>query len=70
MTSFFYVVSIAFHVSVPVLHKCMDASRKKFFWLRAKSLMHCLLYLVRPESLDHHLFERSKDTKVTGGEVW
>ena len=29
MTSFFYVVSIAFHTSVPALQKCMDTSRKK-----------------------------------------
>ena len=29
MTSFFYVVSIAFHTSVPALRKCMNTSRKK-----------------------------------------
>ena len=29
MTSFFYVVSIVFHKSVPALRKCMDTSRKK-----------------------------------------
>ena len=29
MTSFFYVVSIAFHTSVPALWKCMNTSRKK-----------------------------------------
>jgi len=29
MTSFFYMVSIAFHTSVPALRKCMDTSRKK-----------------------------------------
>ena len=29
MTSFFYVVSIAYHTSVPALRKCMDTSRKK-----------------------------------------
>jgi hypothetical protein len=33
MTSFFYAVSIAFHTRVPALRKCMDTSRKKFFWL-------------------------------------
>jgi hypothetical protein len=34
MTSFFYVVSIAFHTNVPALPRCMDTSRKKkFFWL-------------------------------------
>jgi hypothetical protein len=32
MTSFFYVVSIAFHTNVPALQKCMDTSRKNFFW--------------------------------------
>jgi len=29
MTSFFYVVSIAFHTSVPALRKCKYTSRKK-----------------------------------------
>ena len=29
MTSLFYVVSIAYHTSVPALRKCMDNSRKK-----------------------------------------
>ena len=29
MTSFCYVVSTAFHTSVPALRKCMDTSRKK-----------------------------------------
>jgi hypothetical protein len=29
MTSFFYVVSIAFHTSVPALRKCMNTYRKK-----------------------------------------
>ena len=29
MTSFFYIVSIAYHTSVPALRKCMDTSRKK-----------------------------------------
>ena len=29
MISFFYVVSIAFHTSVPALQKCMNTSRKK-----------------------------------------
>jgi len=29
MTSFFYVVSIAFHTRVPALRKCMNTSRKK-----------------------------------------
>ena len=30
MTSFFYVVSFAFHTSVPALRKCVDTSRKIF----------------------------------------
>jgi hypothetical protein len=39
MTSFFYVVSIAFHTSVRALRKCMNTSRKKFFWLRVEPLV-------------------------------
>ena len=72
MTSLVYVVSIAFHTSVPALQKCTYTSRKKFFWLRVQSLVHCLLHLfIRPERLaSHRLFERSKDMKVTGSEVW
>ena len=31
MTSFFYVVSIAFHTSVPALRKCMNTSKKIIF---------------------------------------
>ena len=70
--SFFYVVCIAYHTSVPALRKCMDTSRKKVVWLRAQPLMHHLLLLfVGPERLaSHGFFERSKDMKVTGGEVW
>ena len=70
MTSFFYVVSIAFHTSFPALWKCMDTCRKKFFWLRAQTLVYCLLCLfIGPERLASlHLFEQSKDMKVTGGE--
>jgi hypothetical protein len=42
MTSFFYLVSIVFHTSVPALRKCMDTSRKKFFWLdRSHSYTAC-----------------------------
>jgi hypothetical protein len=42
MTSFFYVVSIEFHTSVPALLKCMDPSRKKFFcWERSHSCTVC-----------------------------
>jgi len=72
MTSFFYVVSIAYHTSVPALRKCMDTSRKEVFWLRVQPLMHCLLHLfIGPEILaSHRLFEWSKDMEVTGGEVW
>jgi hypothetical protein len=71
MTSFFYVVSIAYHTSVPALRKYIDTSRKKVFWLRAQPLMHRLLHFVGPERLaSHRLFERSKDMKVIGGEVW
>jgi hypothetical protein len=71
MTSFFYIVSIAYHTSVPVLRKCMDTSRKKVFWLRAQPFMHRLLHLfIGTERLASHLlFEWSKDVKVTGGEV-
>ena len=39
MTSFFYVVSIAFHTRVPVLQKCMETSRKKI--LLAESAATC-----------------------------
>jgi hypothetical protein len=43
MTSFFYVVSIAFHTSVTALRKCMDTSRKKnsFGWERSQSCTAC-----------------------------
>jgi len=72
MTSFFYVVSIGFHASVPALRKCMDTSRKRVFWLSVQPLVHCLLHLfVGPERLaSHHLFEWSEDVKITWGEVW
>ena len=72
MTSFFYVVSIAFHTSVPALRKCMDTSRKNVFWLRVQPLMHRLLHLfVGPERLAPHcLFVWSKDVKITWGEAW
>jgi hypothetical protein len=46
MTSFFYLVSIAYHTSVPALQKCMDTPTKKVFWLRAQPLMHRLLHLL------------------------
>ena len=56
MTSFFYVVSTAYHTSVPALRKRMDTSReKKVFWLRVQPLMHRLLHLfVGPERLASH----------------
>jgi len=72
MTSFFYVVPIVFHRSVPALWKCMDTSRKKVFGLRVQPLMHRLLHpFVGPERLaSHHPFEWSKDVKITWSEVW
>jgi hypothetical protein len=72
MTSFFYVVSSACNTSFPAFRKCMDASIKKFFWLRVQPLVHRLLDLfVWPQRLaSHRLFERPKHIKITGGEVW
>ena len=45
---------------------------KKIIWLRAHPLVRRLLHLfVGPETLAcHRLFERSKDMKVTGVDVW
>ena len=45
---------------------------KKIIWLRVQPLVHRPLHLfVGPERLaSHRLFERSKDMKVTGVEVW
>ena len=40
MISLLYVVSIAFHTSVPALRKCMNTSRKKIFSLRAQPFVH------------------------------
>ena len=60
MTSFFYVVSIAFHTSVPVLRKCMNTSRKKILLAESAAtraqcqgesvteLMPFMNFLVRP----------------------
>ena len=69
MTSFFYVVSIAFHTNVPALWQCMDTSRKKVFWLRVQPLVRRLLhFFAAPGRLgSHRLFEWSKDVKVTSG---
>jgi hypothetical protein len=70
MTSFFYVVSIVYHTSVPVLRKCMDTSRKKSHLAKSVAT-HAQPAFVGPERLaSHRFFERSKDMKVTGGEVW
>ena len=54
MTSFFYVVSIAFHTSVPVFQKCMDTSRKTSLWLRVQPLVHLLqlIFCFHPVSVD------------------
>ena len=42
MTSFFYVVSIAYHTSAPALRRCMDTSRKKSFgWEHSHSCTVC-----------------------------
>jgi len=72
MTSFFYVVSIVFHTSVPALRKCMDTSKKKGSWLSVQPLVHRLSHLfVGPERLNsHRLFEWSEDVKITWDEVW
>jgi hypothetical protein len=52
ITSFFCVVSIAFHTSVPALRKCLDTSRKKIVLARSQPLVHRLLHLfVEPERL-------------------
>jgi hypothetical protein len=45
MTSFFCVVSITFHTSVPAHTKCMDTSRKRFFCLKAQLNVYRLLHL-------------------------
>jgi hypothetical protein len=68
--TFFYVVSIVFHTSVPVLQKYMDTSRKKVFWLRVQPLVRRLLHLfVGPQRLaSHRLFEWSEDMKIPWGE--
>jgi len=72
MTSFFYVLSIAFHTSVPGLRKCMDTSRIKVFLLRVQPLvLHLLQIFVGPETLaSHRLFDWSKDVEISWGEVW
>jgi hypothetical protein len=52
MTSFFYVVSIAFHTSVAALRKCMDTYTKKnsFGWTAATRVPLLRLF-VGPERL-------------------
>ena len=68
MTSFFYVVNIAYHTSVAALRKCMDTSRKSL--LAESAATHAPPAFVGPEILaSHRLFEKSKDMKVNGGEV-
>jgi len=68
MTSFFYVVSIAYHTSVQRFGSAWIPLEKKVFWLRAQPLMHRLLHLfIGPERLSsRRLFEWSKDMRVTG----
>jgi hypothetical protein len=39
MISFFYVVSVAFHTSVPALQKCMETSRKKILLAESASTL-------------------------------
>jgi len=71
MTLFFYVVSIAFHTSVPLLQNCRYTSRKQVFCLRVQPFMHRLLHLfIWPERLAPHLFAWSKKVKIAWGEVW
>jgi hypothetical protein len=50
MTSFLYVVSVAFHRSVSALRKCVDTSRKKYILAGPQPFVHRLLHLfVGPE---------------------
>jgi hypothetical protein len=49
MTSFFYIVSIVYHTSVPALRECMDTSRKKV--LAESAVTHALPAFVGPERL-------------------
>ena len=66
MTSFFYVVSIAYHTSVPAFRKCMDTSRKKSL-LAESAATHTQPSFIGLERLASHcLFERSKYMKVMG----
>jgi hypothetical protein len=57
--------------SVPALWKCMDTSRKKSFgWECSHS---CTAWCTSSSDLkdaSHHLFEWSKNVKITWGEVW
>ena len=71
MTSFVYVVAIAFHAS-KVFQRFGSAwialGKKKVSWLRTLPLLHRLQHLsAGPERLaSHRLFQQSIDTKVTG----
>ena len=69
MTSFFYVVPIAYHTSVQRFGSAWIPLEKS---LLAESVAtHAPPALVGTERLaSHRLFEWSKDMKVTGGDVW
>ena len=65
MTSFFYVVSIAFHTSVSVLRKCMNTSRKNILLAesaatrapgRGESVTELMPYHELPSPLVHLLW--------------
>jgi hypothetical protein len=60
MISFFYVVSIAYHTSVPSLRRYMYTSRKKSL-LAESAATHAPPAFIGPEKLaSHRLFEQSK----------
>ena len=72
VTSFFYVVSIAYHTNVPALQKCIDTSRKKSL-LAESTATHApptaplrrTWYTCLPSPI-----WAVQNMKVTGGEVW
>ena len=71
MTSFLYVVSVAFHTSVSALRKCMDTSRKYFGWERGHSCTACCtsssdLKVLPPIAS----LSGQKTWKSLGGKVW
>jgi hypothetical protein len=55
MTLFFCVVYITFQTSVTALRKCMDTSRKRFFWLRGRPNVYHLLHLFVGPNAVHEL---------------